>query len=79
MNINLAEQIKEAIDNICFTGTFVEDMPWGNGHINDTFLLVFEGENKPKRNEQLPKSMDTIINEATRLIEKEIERYQEYA
>ncbi|MBR5203202.1 MAG: hypothetical protein IKW45_08045, partial [Clostridia bacterium] len=36
--------------------------------------LVFEGENKPKRNEQLPKSMETIINEATRLIEKEVAR-----
>ena len=36
--------------------------------------LIFEGDNKPKRSEQLPKSMDTIINEASRLIDKEIAR-----
>ena len=41
-------------------------------HIIDT--LIFEGEGKPKRNEQLPKSMDTIINEATRLIDREVAR-----
>ena len=46
-------------------------------HIIDS--LVFEGDNKPKRNEQLPKSMETIINEATRLIEKEITRMYKYS
>ena len=45
-------------------------------HIIDS--LVFEGDNKPKRNEQLPKSMETIINEATRLIEREITRMYKY-
>ncbi len=34
--------------------------------------LVFEGENKPKRSEQLPKTMDTIVREATSVIEKEV-------
>lgn len=46
-------------------------------HIIDS--LIFEGENRPKRNEQLPKSMDTIINEATRLIDKEITRMYKYS
>ena len=41
--------------------------------------LVFEGDNKPKRSEQLPKSMDTIINEASRLIDKEIARMYKYS
>jgi transcriptional regulator with XRE-family HTH domain len=41
--------------------------------------LIFDGENKPKRSEQLPKSMDTIINEATRLIDKEIARMYRYS
>ncbi len=36
--------------------------------------LIFEGDAKPKRNEQLPKTMDTIIREATSIIEKEIAR-----
>ena len=41
--------------------------------------LVFDGDNKPKRSEQLPKSMETIINEASRLIEKEIARMYKYS
>ena len=41
--------------------------------------LIFEGENKPKRSEQLPKSMDTIINEATRIIDREIARMYKYS
>lgn len=46
-------------------------------HIIDS--LVFEGDAKPKRSEQLPKSMDTIINEATRIVDKEISRMYKYA
>ncbi|MBQ8767879.1 MAG: helix-turn-helix transcriptional regulator [Clostridia bacterium] len=34
--------------------------------------MIFDGEGKPKRSEQLPRTMDTIINEATRVIEKEV-------
>ncbi len=41
--------------------------------------LIFEGDNKPRRNEQLPKSMETIINEATRLVNKEIARMYNYS
>lgn len=36
--------------------------------------LTFDGDAKPKRSEHLPKSMDTIIKEATKIIEKEIAR-----
>ena len=39
-------------------------------HIINT--MVFDGDAKPKRNEQLPKTMDTIIREASRIIEKEV-------
>ena len=35
-------QIDEAIANFRFEGTLIEQRPYGNGHINDTFLLVFE-------------------------------------
>ena len=41
--------------------------------------LVFEGDNKPKRNEQLPKSMETIINEASRIVDREIARMYKYS
>lgn len=46
-------------------------------HIIDS--LIFEGDNKPKRNEQLPKSMETIINEAARVIDREIARMYKYS
>ncbi len=36
--------------------------------------LTFEGDAKPKRSEHLPKTMDTIIKEATKIIEKEVAR-----
>ena len=39
-------------------------------HIINT--MVFDGDAKPQRNEQLPKTMDTIIREASRIIEKEV-------
>jgi hypothetical protein len=32
---------EEAIDNFQFVGTLVKDIPYGSGHINDTFLLEF--------------------------------------
>ena len=35
-------QIDEAIANFRFEGTLIEQRPYGNGHINDTFLLTFE-------------------------------------
>ncbi len=36
--------------------------------------LNFEGDAKPKRSEHLPKAMDTIIREATKIIDKEVAR-----
>lgn len=36
--------------------------------------MLFEGDARPKRNEHLPRTMDTIIKEATRIIEKEVAR-----
>ena len=43
-------QRKDAIGHFCFEGIYQKDQPWGNGHINDTYLLIFEtGEQKTKR------------------------------
>ena len=40
--------------------------------------LIFNDEAKPKRNEQLPTTMDTIIREATKVIDREITRAYKY-
>ena len=35
-------QLQEAIRNFQFEGALVKAEPYGNGHINDTYLLVYE-------------------------------------
>ena len=45
----LAEQIKEVRENFDFIGQLKEETVWGNGHINDTFLLSYEGTEKDSR------------------------------
>ena len=39
-----AEQMLEVIKNFTFEGEYKSYEPWGNGHINDTFLVVFTDE-----------------------------------
>ena len=63
------EQIREVIDNICFQDAFVEYMPWGNGHINDTFLLIFENEEKVVRRYILQRMNKNIFTEPVKLME----------
>lgn len=36
------EQLDEAIGHFQYEGMLVEEIPYGSGHINDTFLLTFE-------------------------------------
>ena len=36
------EKIIEIAKHFQFEGDLVEVMRWGNGHINDTFLLVYQ-------------------------------------
>ena len=40
--------------------------------------LAFDDDAKPKRSEQLPTTMDTVIREATKVIDKEITRAYKY-
>ena len=42
MDIN----IKEIVDNYDFQGALESCIPYGNGHINDTYLLTFEKDSK---------------------------------
>lgn len=44
------EEIKqEVISHFQFPENLVEDIPYGSGHINDTFRLTFRGENGDRR------------------------------
>ena len=42
MNPVTREQRDEATAHFKYEGTLIKDCPYGSGHINDTFLLVFE-------------------------------------
>ena len=45
----MAEIRPEVIEAFQFQGTFVEGIPYGSGHINDTFRVTFEHEGKEIR------------------------------
>lgn len=46
---NQMEIIKEVISQFDFPGEMTEGIPFGNGHINDTFRITFKNENGQKR------------------------------
>ena len=39
-------EIEEAIDNINFKGKYSKHERYGNGHINDTFIVFMEQEDR---------------------------------
>mgnify|MGYP005790214445 CR=1 FL=1 len=45
----MAEITQEIIENFQFEGTYTEGIPYGSGHINDTFRLTFQTGEKTKR------------------------------
>ena len=49
MKVITEELLKEVIDSFDFKGTLLEKKVWGNGHINDTYLLMYKQEQKNVR------------------------------
>lgn len=50
----------EVAANFCFEGVYKEEIPWGNGHINNTYRVTFENEQGVKRHyilQQMNKSI----------------------
>ena len=45
--MEMNREISEIIGMFAFPGTFVEVIPYGNGHINDTYRLTFEQDGRP--------------------------------
>lgn len=43
------ERIKSAAEKFCFSGTLLDAVPFGNGHINDTYRLTFSEGEKTKQ------------------------------
>ena len=45
----MTEINRELIDCFQFQGEFIEGIPYGSGHINDTFRLTFRDDDKIRR------------------------------
>lgn len=62
-------KIQEAIENIQFEGTYVEHMPYGSGHINDTFAVVFQQADGSRRRYILQRMNHEIFKDPEALME----------
>lgn len=60
---------QEVISNFDYEGTLVSDGPFGNGHINDTYLLVFRLEDGSERKIILQKMNTSIFKEPVMVME----------
>ena len=64
----MAEIRPEVIDAFQFQGTYMEGIPYGSGHINDTFRVTFE-ENGTTRRYILQRMNKTIFLHPEELME----------
>lgn len=62
------EQKAEAVQGYPFEGTLVSDDSYGSGHINDTFLLVFEGAPAGQEKVILQRMNKDIFTEPVKLM-----------
>ena len=69
MNTVAVEQIMEAIESFSFQANYKEHMPWGNGHINDTFLVVCEDESQNTKRYILQRMNTSIFTRPVELME----------
>lgn len=60
---------QEVISNFNYEGTLVADSPFGNGHINDTYLLVFRLEDGSERKIILQRMNTSIFKEPVMVME----------
>jgi hypothetical protein len=66
--MELFKELKEVLQNFDIDGTLISVSPYGFGHINTTYLAVYENGDKPKRyilqkiNTSLFKSVDELMS-----------------
>lgn len=59
----------EAINNFCFEGILKAESSWGNGHINDTFRLIYENEQGEEKQYILQQMNKGIFKKPIELME----------
>ena len=62
----------EAAANFCFEGVYKEELPWGNGHINDTYRVTFENEQGVKKHYILQQMNKSIFKNPVELMENTV-------
>ncbi|MDE7341022.1 MAG: aminoglycoside phosphotransferase family protein [Lachnospiraceae bacterium] len=62
-------KIEEAVEQFAIEGSLVERRPYGNGHINDTFLLVYEMPDGMKKQYILQRMNHEIFRNPQQLME----------
>ncbi len=62
-------KIQEAIENIQFEGTYVEHLPYGSGHTNDTFAVIFQQADGSRRRYILQRMNHEIFKDPEALME----------
>ncbi len=62
-------KIDEAIEHFGFTGKLLGKTPYGNGHINDTFLLVYREDNNQTKRYILQRMNHEIFKDTKGLME----------
>lgn len=60
---------QEAIGNFRFQGRLISEQPYGSGHINDTYLLVFEEPGKGQNQKILQRVNKQIFKKPVELME----------
>lgn len=70
-------KINEALEQFALQGKLVEQKPYGNGHINDTFLLVYEMQDGNQKRYILQRMNHTIFKQPEKLMENVV-RVTEY-
>jgi len=71
------DQISNAVNNFRLEGTIRGCIPYGNGHINDTFMVVCEDENGAERKYILQAVNNNVFKEPRKVMEN-IEKVTEY-
>jgi len=83
-NIDISlEQRKERADAFDVQGTYIGEYPYGNGHINDTYCVIYENKGKETRyirqriNNNIFKNIPALMDNIGRVTRHQREKFQE--
>ncbi len=69
MNETLLKENQEVLNAFCWTGTVIDIMPHGSGHINDTYLITLQTENQNNKRAILQRMNKNIFEKPIEVME----------